>query len=134
MVLDAPGRAVFDSGAPGGPGHLVILVGGPAARALSDVAPAERQRRLLEDLVQQLGDAVLRPASWHEKAWHLDEHAGGGYMALTRPGAPSELPFPHAPVGHIHWAGTETAQDHPGYLDGAIEAGLRAAGEIRALL
>ena len=30
-------------------------------------------------------------------------------------------------------AGTETAHDHPCYLDGAIEAGLRAAGEIGAV-
>jgi monoamine oxidase len=130
MVLDDPARAVFDSGSPGGPGHLVILVGGPAARSLDGLDPAERQQRLLADLVLQVGPEVLKPASWHEKSWHLDEHVGGGYMALTRPGAPAELPFPHAPVGRIHWAGTETAHDHPGYLDGAIEAGLRAAGEL----
>ena len=134
MVINDPGRAVFDSGSPGGPGHLVILVGGPAARSLDGFDPAERQRLLLSDLVPHVGPEVLQPASWHEKSWHLDEHVGGGYMALTRPGAPAELPFPHAPVGHIHWAGTETAHDHPGYLDGAIEAGLRAAGEVVSTL
>lgn len=132
MVLDGPGRAVFDSGSPGGPGHLVILVGGPEARALADLEPDRRRKILLEDLVPYAGQEVLHPAGWHEKAWHLDEHAGGGYMALTRFGSPAELPFPHTPIGHIHWAGTETAHDHPGYLDGAIEAGLRAAAEIAA--
>lgn len=132
IILDNPGRAVFDSGSPGGPGHLAILVGGPTARALSDLDPAERRKILLEDLVPHIGREVLAPASWHEKSWHLDEHAGGGYMALTLHGSPHELPFPHAPIGNIHWAGTETAQDHPGYLDGAIEAGLRAAAEVSA--
>ncbi|THD02492.1 hypothetical protein B1810_14295 [Panacagrimonas perspica] len=130
IVLDDPGRAVFDSGSPDGPGHLVILVGGPTARALDSLEPAARRKILLNDLVPHLGREVLEPASWHEKSWHLDENAGGGYLALTRPGSPAELPFPHAPIGNIHWAGTETAHDHPGYLDGAIEAGLRAAVEI----
>lgn len=134
IVVDHPGRAVFDSGAPGGPGHLVILVGGPTAQALDDLDPARRRAMLLDDLVPHVGREVLEPASWHEKSWHRDENAGGGYLALTLPGSPIELPFPHAPVGHVHWAGTETAHDHPGYLDGAIEAGLRAAAEIGALL
>jgi monoamine oxidase len=33
-------------------------------------------------------------------------------------------------VGDPTAAGTETVHDHPGHLDGAIEAGLRAAGEV----
>jgi monoamine oxidase len=35
-----------------------------------------------------------------------------------------------APVDRIHWAGTETATYWNGYMDGAISAGLRAAGEV----
>jgi monoamine oxidase len=34
-----------------------------------------------------------------------------------------------APVGRIHWAGTETATVWTGYMDGAVQAGKRAAGE-----
>ncbi|WP_239694436.1 FAD-dependent oxidoreductase [Streptomyces sp. Cmuel-A718b] len=30
----------------------------------------------------------------------------------------------------MHWVGSETADEHPGYLDGAIASGLRAAREI----
>lgn len=134
LVLNDPGCAVFDSSSPGGPGHLVILVGGPTARSLDDLDPARRRKMLLDQLVTHVGVEVLTPASWHEKSWHLDENVGGGYLAMTLPGAPTEIPFPHAPIGHIHWAGTETANDHPGYLDGAIEAGLRAAAEITASL
>jgi monoamine oxidase len=37
---------------------------------------------------------------------------------------------PFAPVGGIRWAGAETASYHPGYLDGAIASGTRAANEI----
>ncbi|MDP9438723.1 MAG: FAD-dependent oxidoreductase, partial [Actinomycetota bacterium] len=34
------------------------------------------------------------------------------------------------PVGPLHWAGSETALEWVGYMDGAIEAGERAAAEV----
>jgi monoamine oxidase len=37
-----------------------------------------------------------------------------------------------APHGRVHFAGTETAVHHLGYLEGAIEAGERAAEELIA--
>lgn len=135
VILDPPGRAVFDTSAPGGPGHLCLLVGGPEARTLDELEPDERRARLLAPLAAHLGAAALEPAGWHEKAWHLDPHAGGGYLALPDRRYPDgELPMPAEPIGPLHWAGAETAQDHPGYLDGAIEAGQRAAREVVAAL
>jgi monoamine oxidase len=38
------------------------------------------------------------------------------------------------PVGRIHWAGTETALRWNGYMDGAVESGERAAGEVLVAL
>ncbi len=35
-----------------------------------------------------------------------------------------------APVGRIHWAGTETAEVFNGYMDGAVRSGERAAAEV----
>jgi monoamine oxidase len=35
-------------------------------------------------------------------------------------------------VGPIAWAGTETAVEHVGYMEGAIESGERAAAEVLA--
>lgn len=135
LVLDAPGRAVFDTTAPGGPGHLCVLVGGQAARALDDLDEQTRRRTILQPLVAHLGADVLEPVDWHDKSWHLDEFVGGGYMALPHPGTTDGfLPLPSAPVGHLHWAGTETAAGHPGYLDGAIESGNRAAREVLTAL
>ena len=34
------------------------------------------------------------------------------------------------PVGRIIWAGTETADEWTGFLDGAVRSGLRAAAEV----
>ncbi|AYF77349.1 FAD-dependent oxidoreductase [Nocardia yunnanensis] len=131
MVLDAPGIAMFDTSPPDGPGHLCMLVGGPHARTLDHLDTASRRETVLGPLVSWLGTEILEPVSWHEKAWHLDDNVGGGYTALPEPGTSgSDMPMPFTPVGDIHWAGTETAADHPGYLDGAIESGGRAAHEV----
>lgn len=131
LVLDHPGRAVFDTTAPGGPGHLCTLVSGPEARALDGLEPEERRRALLGPLAAYFGPEVLEPVGWHEKSWHLDEYTGGGYLALPEPCTTAGiLPMTSLPEGHVHWAGTETASQHPGYLEGAIHAGERAAREV----
>jgi monoamine oxidase len=135
VVLGSPGGVVFDTTAPDGPGHLCFLASGADARALDAFDPDERVRAVLAPLAAHVGAEVLHPASWHEKSWHRDEFVGGGYMALPEPtAAAAAYPMSATPVGHVHWAGTETAQDHPGYLDGAIESGHRVAREVAALL
>ncbi|XCW06896.1 FAD-dependent oxidoreductase [Streptomyces sp. HUAS MG47] len=131
LLLDHPGGAVFDTTSPDGPGHLCFLVAGAEARELDRLDSAGRSQALLRRLVPHLGPAVLTPASWHEKSWHLDEHVGGGYTALAVPGTTDGyLPMPSRPVGPLHWAGTETAREHAGYIEGAIESGERAAREV----
>lgn len=135
VVLGKPGSVSYDTTAPGGPGHLCVLVGGPEARELSRLDPTQRRAAVLGPLAAHIGPEVLQPDDWHEKSWHLDEFAGGGYVALPKPGTTEGFsPMPCAPVGDIHWSGSETARDHPGYLDGAIEAGQRAAAEVLAAL
>ncbi|SDH21525.1 monoamine oxidase [Rhodococcus triatomae] len=135
LVLDAPGRAVFDTSPPEGPGHLCVLVGGPEARTLDGLDPAERREALFGVLTDHLGPEVLEPVSWHEKSWHLDEYVGGGYLALPVAGTTEGfLPVDSTPVGDIHWAGTETAADHAGYFEGAVESGVRVAAEVAAAL
>lgn len=135
LVLGNPGSAVFDTTAPGGPGHLCVLVGGPDARELSALDAEARWDAVLAPLVAHIGAEVLQPVDWQEKSWHCDEYVGGGYVALPEPGTTEGfVPMPCVPVGDIHWGGSETASGHPGYLDGAIEAGRRAAAEVIAAL
>lgn len=38
------------------------------------------------------------------------------------------------PVGRLYFAGTETATEWSGYMEGAVEAGERAAREVRGHL
>lgn len=89
-----------------GPGHLCMLVGGPQARALDDLDTDGRRAVLLRQLAQHHGHAVEQPASWHEKAWHQDTFAGGGYSALPVQGT-SEGFYPVASVPTAGFTGPE---------------------------
>ncbi|WP_336081934.1 flavin monoamine oxidase family protein [Nocardia sp. SSK8] len=135
MTLTAPGTAYFDSSAPGGPGHLCALVAGPEARALDDLTVEDRRARILGAVAGRLGPEILAPRGWYEKSWHRDEYAGGGYLALPEPGhTDGHFPWPTTPLGPVHWAGAETASEHAGYIEGAIESGDRVAREVVAAL
>ncbi|KAK3177375.1 hypothetical protein K4F52_009844 [Lecanicillium sp. MT-2017a] len=131
LVLDRPAFGVFDSSSPGGPGHLCFLVAGTHARDLDILGSVPRRELLLSRLVPHLGRRVLEPLEWHEKLWHVDEYCGGGYLAFPVAGTTEgTLPMPHTAIGNLHWAGTETAQEHPGYIEGAIQSGERVADEV----
>lgn len=135
VSLTKPAMVVFDTSPPNGPGHLCVLVGGPEARDLDKLSETDRRSTILGLLAAHLGDGIRQPRGWHEKSWHLDCHVGGGYSALPIIGhTAGYLPIGAEPTGHIHWAGTETASEHAGYIEGAIESGERAAGEVVASL
>ncbi|MEV6217270.1 FAD-dependent oxidoreductase [Nocardia sp. NPDC051833] len=135
LALTEPGLATFDTSPPGGPGHLCVLVAGPEARALDELDSDARRAAILGPLATHLGPEILAPRGWHEKSWHQDPHAGGGYTALPIIGSDEGyLPIDTTPLGHLHWAGSETAREHAGYIEGAIESGQRAAAEVAAAL
>ncbi len=46
------------------------------------------------------------------------------------PGVLSRINNLREPEGRIHWAGTETALISQGYMDGAIESGIRVSKEL----
>lgn len=61
--------------------------------------------------------------------WDEDEWARGGY-AWFKPGQIfSLMPYIARPEGRVHFAGEHTSA-WPGYMQGALESGVRAAGEI----
>lgn len=42
--------------------------------------------------------------------------------------------MPRAHAGVVHGAGTETATEHAGYIEGAVESGERVAREVASAL
>lgn len=65
--------------------------------------------------------------------WAHDPHALGTW-AIYRPGQMAHLEALVAPEGRVVFAGSDIALGWRGYIDGAIESGLRAAREVRTIV
>ncbi|HEU4362317.1 MAG TPA: flavin monoamine oxidase family protein [Mycobacterium sp.] len=134
------GEALSDTGSvsitfdvspqPAGPG---ILLGFVHAGGF-DTLPAEQRRRLvLADFAALFGADALQPIDYLDHCWGTDEFADGGPTAAVPPGSWTDYGrWLRKPVGPIHWAGTETADEWTGFLDGAVRSGQRAAAEVTA--
>jgi monoamine oxidase len=131
-----PLGTVFDNTPPRGtPGVLVGFLEGRHADAAGRLDPAERHRAVLEDLAGYFGPAARRSVAVVERDWAAEEYTRGCYGAFTAPLTLTRFgPALRAPIGPLHWAGTETATRWTGYIDGAVESGQRAAREVAAAL
>ena len=77
---------------------------------------------------------MLTPIKTDMKVWNEEETIGGAPVAIFPPGVPTQISSLRRPEGRIHWAGTEMAMISQGYMDGAIESGIRTANEVLMLL
>jgi monoamine oxidase len=127
-----PVRFTYDNSPPSGkPGVLLGFVVGEDARALGALSAAERHRRVLASFVRLFGAAAGRPKELIEQNWSVEPWTRGCYAGYMPPGVWSDFGRAlRAPVGRIHWAGTETAEVFNGYMDGAVRSGERAAAEV----
>ncbi|OBK14326.1 flavin monoamine oxidase family protein [Mycobacterium asiaticum] len=117
---------------PDGPG---LLLGFVDSRAFDSLAPEQRRRDALRCFAALFGDEALEPLDYADHRWGAEEFASGGPTAAVPPGSWTKYGrVLRAPVGPIHWAGTETADVWTGYFDGAVRSGQRAAAEVASLL
>ncbi len=121
-----------NEGQPGQQGIVALLAGG----SISNATEALLQRGGLEALVQELGwfgAADARLVVSQSLRWEDDRWARGGY-AYFDPGYPPTLrQWLARPFGRVLFAGEHTSRRWQGYLNGAVESGLRAAAEVAAL-
>jgi monoamine oxidase len=122
-----------DAATPDGRAALVGFMHPPGPESPTPADPEARRRALVRQLVHCFGDAADSPTGLATADWRHD-------AATTPPDGPT--PGPHTPPdpspvlrrplwnGRLHLAAAETAADHPGYLDGAIQAGRRAASAL----
>lgn len=129
---DGPLGAVWD-GNEQQRGHgaiLSLLAGGHASRDL-------------QSLVREGADAVVprlrwlgRPAPLRSSrlvVWEDDPWARGGYAYFHAGFNPALRGWLARPAGRVLFAGEHTSVRWQGYLNGAVESGLRAAAEAAAL-
>jgi monoamine oxidase len=115
-----------------GPPVLLCFIEGPHALALSGADKAVRREKVIASLVRFFGPEAAEPIGYDDNDWMLEPWTHG-YVGTMPPGVMTR--YGHAlrePCGRIHWAGTETATEWAGYLEGAMRSGVRAAEEVAA--
>ncbi len=93
-----------------------------------------REEGLKNELARYFGPKALDATGYVEKDWAADPWSTGCITPLTPGVLTAGGEHLRKPSGRIFWAGTESAKRWCGYMDGAISAGARAAGEVHASL
>jgi monoamine oxidase len=129
---DGPLSVVYDNTSHDGrQPALVGLVVGSQARQWSAQALSDRQRRVAGALKRYFGEEAGSFQEYRELDWGAEPWSRGGPVGGLPPGVLTHS-FAHLrkPEGRIHWAGTESATEWIGYMEGAIQSGERAADEV----
>jgi monoamine oxidase len=132
----SPVRLTYDNSPPGGrPGVLLGFVTGRDARALTTRGAAARRASVLASFTRLFGRRAARPTTVIEHNWSEEPWTRGCYEGYLPPGVWTDYGAAlRAPIGRIHWAGTETSEVFMGYMDGAVRSGERAAAAVRSAL
>jgi monoamine oxidase len=93
-------------------------------------AQAERKRAVLGVYASAFGAEALRPQDYSEKRWRDEPFHFGCEGGLSVGALTSARSLLKSPVGRVHWAGVETADEWMGFMEGAVQSGLRAAREV----
>ncbi|MBW3127097.1 FAD-dependent oxidoreductase [Hymenobacter profundi] len=133
-AVSQPGPLVeiHDASPPEGqPGALFGFFAAP--HPLRQAPAAERRAAVLQQLVRLFGPPAGMPLAYHELDWSREPFT-------SVPGdeqPPSSVPLQGpallrqpAWAGTLHWAGAETSASEWGRLDGAVESGRYAAGQV----
>jgi monoamine oxidase len=132
VSLNGPVNATFDDSPPdGSPGVLFGFVGGDEGRRFRAQSRADRRAAVLRNFADYFGEEALGAQRYFETDWPGAKWSRGGPVGIAGPGVLLDHgPALRAPVGPIHWAGTETSNYWNGYMDGAVRSGKRAAREV----
>jgi monoamine oxidase len=112
------------------------FVGGAQNLKYAPMTVAARRTAVLQQLATVFRDSrYLTPSDYFEMDWTREEWSRGGPTGIMGPGVLVGWgPALRAPVGRIHWAGTETSDYWQGYMDGAVRSGQRVAAEVLSTL
>lgn len=115
-----------------GPG---ILLGFTDPKGFDPLPPDQRRQKVLSCFARLFGEEANNAVDYLDQRWGAETFAPGGPTAAVPPGSWTQFgPLLRRPVGPLHWAGTETADQWTGFMDGAVRSGQRAAAEVSATL
>jgi len=134
-ATDLPIVSVYDKAfyLPGTRGMLEAYVAGERARQLAAMTADARQEFTVTQMEKILPAIREHYEGGASVCWDDDQWARGAY-AWFRPGQLSEwLPHIVKPEGRVHFAGDQTSP-WPGWMNGALQSGNRAAREVNQAL
>ncbi len=130
-ITDLPVRCVWEPtmNQAGPRGILASDSGGPLALRIAAMAETDRTRVLVEEMEKVYPGMREHFEVGFMKSWDEDEWARGAYPWFKPGQMTSLLPHIARPEGRVHFAG-EHASPWTGWMQGALESGLRAAREV----
>lgn len=127
-----PIGAVWDGNEEQRGGILTLLAGGGASAATREMLAAEGPSRIVREL-SWLNLKNTEMIAWASLSWEHERWSRGGY-AFFDPQFPPSLRYSLArPFGRVFFAGEHTSLRWQGYMNGAVETGIRAAEEVAAV-
>jgi monoamine oxidase len=130
-ITDLPVMTAYDKAhyLPGKRGLLEAYVAGERARSLAAMTPGARLNFTVGQMERILPAIREHYEGGASVCWDEDEWARGAY-AWFKPGQMESL-LPHIarPEGRVHFAGDHTSP-WPGWMNGALQSGARAAREV----
>jgi monoamine oxidase len=127
-----PARMSNDTCLPGDDhGVILLFLEGDQARTFGRLPQDERRTALTAELVRHFGSKAARPEFYVDGEWSDRQWTRGCYNANHGPHVWTTYgPALAAPIGVIHWASTDTATHWSAYMEGAVDAGERAAQAV----
>ena len=113
----------------GGCGILTVYTGAAAGVKFSAMSEAERITTAVAEIEALFPGSAQWLCAARTLAWSNEPYAQGGYAGFQVGAVTTHWQTLRQPAGRVHFAG-EHAADHQGYMEGAVESGQRAAGEI----
>jgi monoamine oxidase len=119
------------AGQPGRRGILEAFITGPSARRVAGMDAEARVRFALEQARRVHAGAARAFEHGASVCWDADPWALGDYAWFAPGEMRAFLPHLATPEGRIHFAGDHTSA-WPGWMQGALASGIRAADEVHA--
>ncbi|GFS96907.1 amine oxidase A [Nephila pilipes] len=130
---DHPMFLTFEDTKPNG-NHPAIsgYITAEKCRKMERMSMNERKNAIIQSLEKVMDSPeALKPFHYEEKIWMNEQYISGCCFAMLPLGFITMYGrFLRTPIDRLYFAGTETAVKWPGYMNGAIEAGERAAREV----
>lgn len=125
-----PIGAVWEScGEVRGGSNLTLLAGASASTQLRDLLDTAGVAGVMRHL-RWLGRPPEVPRLARVVSWELDPWARGGYAVFGTAFDTIDAPLLRLPFGRVFFAGEHTSENWQGFMNGAVESGLRVAADV----